>query len=283
MCETKIIGCVRIWTLDGIPFIPVPSLFPTSLCTLLPNHYLISRIIRIHPRHRARPLRRPILQPLTTLLHDPQPTARAQPRCTRLQHAHRGIQIANAAAGLDLHLPAAHGRAAVGGRLGGQILSRRDHELHVFELRAGAVEARRRLDEVQVRGSRQVRRCENLRLRELRRLEDQLDNRRRRAQRADRGKFLVDGTVVGDSSRGGVAAVGFRVGPGETVGCGVAVLRSGRGGGRRGASKDAVVQDEVELGGAGGDTGTGFFQLGKGVLGAFVEADDSGDEDVGAF
>jgi hypothetical protein len=58
---------------------------------------------------------------------------------------------------------------------------------------------------------------------------------------------------------------------------------SSRGGFVGGGSKDAVIEDDVEFRGAGGDGGAGFFELGERVLGAFVEADDAGDEDVGAF
>jgi hypothetical protein len=44
-----------------------------------------------------------------------------------------------------------------------------------------------------------------------------------------------------------------------------------------------VVQDDVEFGGAGFYGGAGFFELGEGVLGPFVEADDAGDDGGGAF
>lgn len=47
--------------------------------------------------------------------------------------------------------------------------------------------------------------------------------------------------------------------------------------------EDAVVEDDVEFAGAGCDGGAGFAQLLVGVLGAFVEADDAGYDDVGAF
>jgi hypothetical protein len=44
-----------------------------------------------------------------------------------------------------------------------------------------------------------------------------------------------------------------------------------------------VVEDEVEFRGTGCDCGAGFAELGVGVLGAFVEADDAGDDDRGTF
>jgi hypothetical protein len=49
------------------------------------------------------------------------------------------------------------------------------------------------------------------------------------------------------------------------------------------SSEDAVVEDDVKFGGAGFDGGSGFFELGEGALGSFVEAYDAGDDDVGAF
>jgi hypothetical protein len=47
--------------------------------------------------------------------------------------------------------------------------------------------------------------------------------------------------------------------------------------------QQGVVEDDVEFRSAKGDGGAGFAQLGICVLRAFVEADDAGGEDGGAF
>jgi hypothetical protein len=50
-----------------------------------------------------------------------------------------------------------------------------------------------------------------------------------------------------------------------------------------GGSENAVVEDNVEFGGASFNGGSGFFELGVRVLGSFVKAYNASDENVSAF
>ena len=206
-----------------ISHIPSKTLcfYPTSLPTNPPTPNsppLIppNRIIRIQPRNPT--LRPPPLllrHHHPPLLHDPHPAACPQPPSARPQHRHRALQTPDPAARLDLHAA----RRALA-----QHVARGAHEQDVRLRSAAAREAGRGFHEVEARGGCEVGCGEDLGGGQRGGFEDQLEERRGRAERAEGGELGEDGGVVGELGgvgrrsgvtvirRDGVRAVGRRDG-----------------------------------------------------------------------
>lgn len=127
-----------------------------------------------------------------------------------------------------------------------QMIASSTHEPHMLNLRTMPKKPSRRLHKVEIRRRRNRTRSNNIPRPQLRCLKDELQHRRRGSHGSYQREFVVDFAVF----------LLFEQRP---------------------------VDYDVEFVGAGGEGHACFLQFVVGILGALVEADDAGDEDVAAF